>query len=309
MAFSPIDIPVTEILQSDFVTDIALISNANDLLLKDKLEDLINNFEIDTNTLSIGTDNPINYMKVDTLIMQDTGFVFQAGTPTQVIGSLTKNNNDESILTVDFININQSLDVDSVSVNSISATGDANISGNATFSGSVTNQSSVVESKENVLATLTNDSGVAKATITLTDTTRQNIFLTLEADTSVYLGGGLVGALSDIKVYIDFDASNPPTENTEFTIYIVDVFEQGTTTSIIGDINTYPLDSTIVAGTNQSTASPIILHSDFAAALKNLGVQAPDLEAYGSSVSFIYILDADTNDRLMIKSTAQMDIF
>ena len=309
MAFSPIDIPVDEILLSDFMTDIALKSNVNDLLLKDKLEDLINNLEIDTNTLSIGTDNPINYIKADTVIMQDTGFLFQAGTPTQVIGSLTKNASDQSILTVDLINVNSSIDVDSIQANSLDLDATLNVDGAATFNSSVTNSASVRESKENVLAVLTNNAGVAEATLTLTNTTRQNIYLTLEADTSVWLGAAFVGGLSEIKVIVDFDSSNPPAENTEFTIYLVDIFEQATTTSLIADANVYPLDATIEAGTNQATAGAILLHSDFATQLKKLGVQAPNLIAYDSAASFMYIIDANTDDRLMIKSTVQMDIF
>ena len=57
MAFTPVSIPIQEILLSDFVTDIASISNTNDLLLKDKIEDLINVLEIDLNTISIDTSN------------------------------------------------------------------------------------------------------------------------------------------------------------------------------------------------------------------------------------------------------------
>jgi hypothetical protein len=72
MAFSPISLPIQEILLSNFVVDIATISNANDLILKDKVEDLINNLEIDLNGLSIGSDNPINYVKARTFIVQDT---------------------------------------------------------------------------------------------------------------------------------------------------------------------------------------------------------------------------------------------
>ena len=57
MAFSPVSLPIQEILLTNFVTDIATISNANDLLLQDKLEDLINLMEIDLNTLAI-VDSP-----------------------------------------------------------------------------------------------------------------------------------------------------------------------------------------------------------------------------------------------------------
>ena len=76
MAFTPVDIPTQEVLETDFVVDLRVISNANTILLKDTLESLINNLEIDVNTLSIGTDTPISFLRSDSVIMEDTGFVY-----------------------------------------------------------------------------------------------------------------------------------------------------------------------------------------------------------------------------------------
>jgi hypothetical protein len=46
MPFTPISLPIQQILMTNFVTDIATITNANTLLLQAKLEDLINDLRM-----------------------------------------------------------------------------------------------------------------------------------------------------------------------------------------------------------------------------------------------------------------------
>ena len=306
MAFTPVDIPIQEILETDFVVDLRVISNSNSLLLKDSLEDLINNLEIDVNTLSIGTDTPISFLRADNIIMEDTGFVFQTGSPTQVISSLTKNVSDQSVLNVDILTVDSTFQADSLSANSVTVSNGLTSNGTVTLNAALDIQSSVIESRESITAVLSDNANTAEATITLTSTTKQNIFLTLDADSSVYTGGGLVGTIADIKVIIDFDATNPPSQNTEFTICLVNIKEEGQlpTTSIISDINTATLPFTIEAGTNQSTAASIILHSGTTA----LSIATGAIAEYNSLVSMLYILDINLDDRLMIKSDVNMVI-
>lgn len=306
MAFTPVNIPTQEILETDFVVDLRVISNANTILLKDTLESLINNLEIDVNTLSIGTDTPISFLRSDNIIMEDTGFVFQTGTPSQVISSLTKNGSDESVLNVDILNVDTTFQADSISSNSLIVANSTINNGTTTMNAPLEVLSSVSESRESVTAVLTDNAGTAEATITLTNTTKQNIFLTLDADTSVYTGGGLVGGIVDFKVIIDFDATNPPSQNMEFTICLVNIKEEGQlpTTSIISNINTASLPFTIEAGTNQSTAAAIILHSGSTA----ISIATGSIAEYNSLVSMLYILDINLADRLMIKSDVNMVI-
>ena len=306
MAFTPVNIPVQEILETDFVVDLRVASNANALLLKDSIEDLINNLEIDVNTLSIGTDNPINYLRTDSIIIEDTGFVFQTGFPAQIIGSLTKNGSNQSILNVDILTVDSTFQADELTSNSVVVADSLTSNGILTLNAPLDVQSSVSESRESITAVLSDNAGVAEATVTLTSTSRQNIYLTLDADTSVYTGGGLVGAITDIRVIIDFDATNPPVQNTEFTVCLVNIKEQGQlpTTSIISDINTASLPFTIEAGINQSTGNPIILHSGTTA----LDITTGSLAEYNSLASFLYILDINTDDRLMINSTVNMNL-
>ena len=119
MAFSPVDLPIQEMLQSNFIVDLAQIHNSNVLLLKDKLEDVINTFEIDINTISIGTDNPINNIKTQNVIFQDGGWILQTGIPNQIIAQLSKNGSDQSVLGVDILNIDSTISADSITTNSL----------------------------------------------------------------------------------------------------------------------------------------------------------------------------------------------
>ena len=307
MAFTPIDIPTQEILETDFVVDLRVISNANTLLLKDSIEDLINNLEIDTNTLSIGTDTPISYIRSNSLIMEDTGFVFQTGSPSQIISSLTKNSSDQSVLNVDILSVDSDFQANTVSSNSVIVTNSLTSNGIITLNAPLDIQSAVSQSKESIVAIVSDNAGTAEATITLTDTSRQNIFITLEADASVYTGGGIVGGINDFKLKIDFDASNPPIQDTEFTICLVNVQELGmaANTTIIPDINSSGgLVFTIEAGTNQNTSAPITLHDGNS----ELTIGAGDLEQYKSLTTMIYVLDANATDRLMVKSLVNMTL-
>ena len=169
MAFTPIDIPIQEILETDFVVDMRIIDNSNFLLLKDKVEDLVNNLEIDTNTLSIGTDTPISYLRTDSLILEDTGFIMQTGMPVQTIAALTKNGSDQSVLNVDILSVDSTIQSDSLSVNALTINDSLQVDGPATFNASTTNLASAIESKEVISAVLIDTLGVATTTINLTN--------------------------------------------------------------------------------------------------------------------------------------------
>jgi hypothetical protein len=184
----PIALPIQQILMTNFVTDIATITNANTLLIQAALEDLINDLEIDVANTSIGTTNAITSLKAQNVILQDGGLIYQAGLPTPtVIATLAKNISNESILTVDRIISNISSSFAAITTNNITIVNSATLTGTTVFNAPVTINSSVIESKENVLANLT-WAGVigtpAEATITLSNTSRQNIFLTLNAETA-----------------------------------------------------------------------------------------------------------------------------
>ncbi|CAB4175718.1 hypothetical protein UFOVP972_331 [uncultured Caudovirales phage] len=317
MPFTPISLPIQQILMTNFVTDIATISNANVLLLQAKLEDLINDLEIDIATTSIGTTTPITSLKSQTVILQDTGLIYQAGSPTPtVIATLAKNISSESVLTVDHIVTNMTAGFDTITTNDITIANSATFTGTADFNAPVTINSSVVESKESVTANLT-WAGVigtpAETTITLSNTSRQNIFLTLKASTApdptpVYDGTTAIDPdISEFNIIIDFDLTNPPAQNTKFTIYLVDVINSGAlTTIVVPYVQTAAIPIKFIAGTNLNTTNTILLHDNS----NSVGVaSSASYLPYGASVTFNYIIDTLNDDRLLATSLVGTSIF
>lgn len=317
MAFLPVSLPIQEILLTNFVTDIATISNSNDLLLQAKLEDLINNLEIDITNLSIGTDNAINYIKTQSVIIQDQGFIYQTGNPNQIIAKLEKNISNQSIFTVDILNVNSIAGLSQVTLNDLTVNTSLTIDGATTFNNPVTVNSSFIESKEVVTVDLESNSPEAKATITLSNTSRQNIFVRLKATTAptlnpVYTGTVISPGLTNIALYIDFDATNPPAQNTVFTIHILDIVEATTQTSIISAVNTATLPLRIKPGVNQSTSTNIVLHNNSnSVGVNPASTVTPNktVAQYGNNATFEYIIDQTLLDRLIIKSMVAMELF
>jgi hypothetical protein len=319
MPFTPIALPIQQLLLTDFVTDIASITNSNTLLLQAQVEDLINNFEIDTNGMTIGTDNPITSIKTQSLIMNDTGFLLQTGSPNpSTIASLVKNGSGQSVLTVDILNVNTSSGFNGATLNTLTLNGPADFNGETTFDGKVAIRQGFSESKENVVVLLEANSPVtpvsATGTLTLTNTSRQNIFVTLKASmgpvssTPVYNGTDIINTITTFNLNINFDATNPPAENTVFTIHIADTTEATLNTSILSKVQLAQVQILIKGNQNLNAApvAQIITHDN----VNSVGVQnSATLENYGTNVSFVYIKDSNTNDRLIVKSLVGAQIF
>jgi len=326
MAFSPINLAIQEILQTDFITDLAQIHNSNVLILKDKSEDLINTFEMDINTISIGVDNPINNINTQNVIMQDGGFIFQTGIPNQIIAKLEKNGNDESVLNVDHLNIDMISSMNDLSVNTATVNTSLTSAGPATFTNTIKYDSSIVESKETVVVPVeynivTNE---ADGRITLTNTSRRNIYVNLSCVTAigpnqVYDTGTttLNAGITEFCLYIDFDVNNPPAQNTTFTIYLVDVLENSTSGSISSTINLAGLELKFKAGVNAAALNaPIVMHNNFVSNALFLGIRSTNsnviaqaITEHAANATFNYILDQNTNDRLLITSMVGMEIY
>jgi hypothetical protein len=318
MAFSPISLAINEILLTNYVTDIATISNANSLILKDKIEDIVNTLEIDPIAISIGTDNPINYLKTKSLILQDTGIIFQKTGPTATIASLVKNGSGESVFNIDNLNVNIETVMDSVEVNSLTVNDIATIDAAITFNGIMQVTNAVIESKESVTLDLVKASSTeAAATLTLSNTSKQNILVKLKATTAptlnpVYTGSVISTGITEITLNIDFDATNPPAENTKFTITIVDVVNETQTFSIISAITTAQLPLLLIGGTNQSNSGTITIYNGS----DSVGVNPAStifgnnqIVEYGNTANLFYIKDASANDRLLVQGLIGMEIF
>lgn len=317
MPFTPIALPIQELLLTNFVTDIASITNSNTLLLQAQVEDLTNDLEIDTAGKSIGTSNPINYLKANSVVLQDQGLYFQVGLPTPVTkATLLKNGANNSVFTVDKIVNNLDIQSTSIATNNltINSGGSASFSANSTFGAKVTINNSFCESKENITVDLLANGAAtsAEATITLTSTSRQNIFVTLKAATSgvatVYNTGtsSILGTINDFTLTIDFDVTSPPAENMVFTIHIVDVIEASLSGSITTPVKLAAIPIKIYAGTNNFTTNSIILHDN----VNDVGLPSSTaFEKYGTNISFVYIKDASSDDRLIVKSLVNASIF
>lgn len=318
MAFSPISLAINEILLTNYITDIAVISNANSLILKDKIEDIVNTFEIDPVAISIGTDNPINYIKAKSLILQDTGIIFQKTGPTTTIASLVKNGSGQSVFNIDNLNVNISTVMDSVEVNAITVNDTATIDAAVTVNGIANFNNAVIESRETVTLDLIKASSTeAAATLTLSSTSKQNILIKLKATTAptlnpVYDGSAISTGITELTLNIDFDATNPPAENTRFTITIVDVVNETQTFSIISAITTAQLPLLLIGGTNQSNSGTITLYTG----TDNVGINPASnifgnnqIVEYGNTANLLYIKDTVSDDRLLVQGLVGMEIF
>ena len=328
MAFSPVLLPIEEILLTHFITDIALITNANVTILQDKLEDLINGFEMDIATMSIGTDSPINYIRTKSVIMDDTGFIFQTGTPSVIIASLSKNGNLESVLNIDHLTSDILIDGEAADINDLLVNVLMTSTGPAVFNNSTTQNAAVITSKETVITDATLIGGFAEARITLTSGSNKNIFVKINAITAPAAGfvynGGVFAGVAQFHLYIDFDAVSPPVQNTEFKIYIVDIIESVGNTSIMSDIAAQTMQVVIKPGTNLSALpapTTIILHNGLGSGLEvGLNPQSitPDgsavlqsniPSAFGHNISLFYMIDENLNDRLIINAMVGLEFF
>jgi hypothetical protein len=314
MAFIPVSLPIQELLLTNFVTDIASITNSNTLLLQDTLEDLVNNLEIDIQNRSIGTTTPISYIKTNDLIIEDSGLIYQSGSPTPTpIATLSKNGNNESIFTVDIIVANLSSNFNSITLNDLVVNSSSTFDGPSTHNAPLTLNSSVVESAESIQADLTwggVSSTPATATLTLSNTSRQNIFITLKASTlpeptPVYDGTSIDTNISEFNILIDFDSTNPPVPNTKFTIYLVDVINS-VFASIKTPVQLATIPIKIIAGQNLSTSTPIILHDN----VNSVGLaNSNTFNDYRTNIEFNYIIDANNNDRLLATNLVGATLF
>jgi hypothetical protein len=154
----------------------------------------------------------------------------------------------------------------------------------------------------------------ASGILTLTNTSRQNIFVTLKASTGpvsstpVYDGADIISGIATFYLNIDFDATNPPAENTVFTIHIADTTEATGNASILNKVQQATVQI-LIKGNQNLNAAPVaqILTHDNS---NNVGVQnSSTLRKYGTNVSFVYIKDSNTADRLIVKSLIGAQIF
>lgn len=315
MAFAPIDLPIQQMLQTDFITDLSVIHNSNVLLLKDQFELLINNLEIDVNGFTIGTDNAIQSIRTKNLLLKDTGMLFQKGTSNTTISGLNQDGSGDSLFTIDHIKMNRiatsSIEVNTINVETINTTS-ISTTGSTIINGAIVQAGPIVESTETVPVLFEWDT-VTSATgdLVLSSTSRNNIYVKIDCQTSgsnkVYNGSTIESAIADFKLIIKFDATSPPLENSTFTIIFADVIATGS--SIIAKTIT-PFLPLII-----ETESGIELPSGIIPGLK-LGTNSASLDKlaqsnfiYNSGATFNYMIDSNSTKRLVIKSMIGLDVY
>ena len=99
--------------------------------------------------------------------------------------------------------------------------------------------------------------------------------------------------------------TNPPVENTKFTFYLVDV-TNSLSSSIAGVVQLAGIEIKLVAGTNQSTSTAILLHDN----INDVGIpDTTQFVPYGTNITLNYILDSLNDDRLLVTSLVGAEIF
>ena len=312
MPFTQVDLAITEVLETDFITDFRIITNANFNILKSAFEDLINGLEIDSSGITIGTSTPINSITTDVLVMQSTGFQFNKTGPVAQIASLTKNGSDQSVLNIDILQVDTiSTFGGLVTAESLAITNASTFSGQVNLNGVTKVNSAFISSYESVPVTASEDSNNALATINLTSTSRQDIYVTLKLDSSLIVGTTIQAAWSGayMKILLDFDATNPPAVGQTFNIHIVDIVNSADT-SVLATLNAEPKTLWILPGVNNAVAADIYLNGGTTPTSVKIEAEpgTNTLVKYGHCASLVYHIDATTQDRLVVNSLHNFSI-
>ena len=100
MAFTPTTLATTPLLETTFISDMRIIVNANTTLLKSKIEDTINELQIDLVNKYIGVDLPIGKLYSQDVVVSNQ-IVFKSGTSgsATTIASLTQSSGISTLLT------------------------------------------------------------------------------------------------------------------------------------------------------------------------------------------------------------------
>lgn len=308
MPFTPIDLSITEVLETDFITDFRIITNANFAVLKASFEDLVNTLEISSSGVTIGTATPIASITTNVLVMQTTGFQFKKTGPVATIASLTKNGSNQSVLNVDILTVDLTSTFGGLlTANSLAITNAATFSGTSTFNGVVKINSGFRSSYESVPVTASINATLGETTVTLTKTSRKDIYLTIKLDISLISGTTIDGAWTSpyLNVYLDFDATNPPEQGQEFSFHIVDI-TNAADASVLTALNVASKILRIIPGVNQDTTNDIYLNGGSTANTEKLQTTIAALKRYGHDASLIYHIDSSNDDRLIVKSLVNL---
>jgi hypothetical protein len=99
MPFTNTSLSTTSLLETTFISDMRIIVNSNTTVLKNKIEDIINNLQIDLVNRYLGVDQPLGNVYTNGLTVS-SGFLFKNGTASSAatIASLTQSSGYSTFL-------------------------------------------------------------------------------------------------------------------------------------------------------------------------------------------------------------------
>lgn len=221
MAFTNISLQLEDVLLTDFIPDAFTKVNSNFTEVGGNFEDLVNTLQIDYVNAIIGVTTPIQAINTQNIGLKAGSLIYTNSTGTQV-GSLTLDNNNLSVLTVNTATIGSALTVPNITSSGIGTFAGLTATGPIALSGAVTSASSIAESPGYTTVNLAYNTttNLSAATIVLNNTTPKNLMLTLSADAGTYTGS-FNAAIQGVQITISLDPTNPPVDGSSFTIAIV----------------------------------------------------------------------------------------
>ncbi len=306
MAFTNVTLNTQPLLESTFISDMRLILNANVSVIKGKVEDLINTFEIDLTNKYIGVDNYFNQVKTNNVILGNS-IVFMDSTNT--IGSLTKSAG-KSILTIDKLVIQAggtidmsgaanamaikrlgvgiplaNVTADGFYVGSSTVSVTSQFNGEAAFPKQAITQSTEGSTNTVITTTALPDGGIDyyHGVLKLTKSSKQFIYLTIRAaDTSPT-------SSKPVIIFVYEDPANRPDPGQTFTIIVRDY---QTSASVDVAVTDWGAIRIVPGYTNTATGTPVLLDGS------SLGVATTPTGAINALTHYIQLFNSNVQSGL-----------
>ena len=306
MAFTNVTLNTQPLLESTFISDMRLILNANVSVIKGKVEDLINTFEIDLTNKYIGVDNYFNQVKTNNVILGNSISFMDS---TNTIGSLTKSSG-KSILSIDKLVIQAggtidmsgtantmaikrlgvgiplaNVTADGFYVGSSTVSVPSQFYGEAAFPKQAITQSTEGSTNTVITTTALSISGTDyyHGTLKLTKSSKQFIYLTIQAaNTSP-------SSTKPVIIFVYEDPADRPDPGQTFTIIVRDY---QTSASVDVAVASWGPIRIVPGYTNSATGTPVLLDGS------SLGVAATPTAAINALTHYIQLFNGNVQSGL-----------
>ena len=311
MAFTDLNITITEITITDFIPDFVTVLNSNASKFKTEFEKLINNLQIDTTNKKIGVDDPITSIRTirsevlaDNVVNDGWYLTETSGSSTISIAHIKRAEILPSIfgseLNVDKAVIEQVLDATGAAATfkELTINETLNVTDKATFNGPVENKSGDIESVDTALTVeMELVSGEAVGTIDLTKATQKNLLLDLEIDAASFAASTWIA--TGLKLILNYATVDPSVHGQVFNIMIKSIKDSTSTPITV----VLPASGLVVEpGVNNNDGGAVITLSDGSTSLElyAAGVDLTD-KAFVSNLDIIQ-LTVDANYVIHVKN-------